>query len=136
MERGKRDGVARGVACAAALAAFAALREAFGFDPAFLVVFAVGLLTALAELPGLGAVRAPRPRAGSFDGLGARVGGGLLAVLALVTVHWARYGTLVGDVPASVEGLQNVVAASLGAGLLMRLPLLVELGNQPLADRE
>jgi hypothetical protein len=130
MERLQRDSVARGVACAAALAAFAALREALGFDPAFLAVFAIGLLTAFVEGPRGG--EGGRPRSGVLEGLAARLGGGLLAVLALATVCWTRYGTLAAG--SMSEVLENVVAASLAAALLMRLPLLVALGNQPLVD--
>ena len=122
--------------CVAVLAVAYAIRIASDASFAYWVAFAAGMLTVWTGAVRVGAPGAGPDAVGTVERVGVRTASGLLAVLALATIHWTRYGEIAGGAQPALEILQNVLAASLGAALLMRLPLLVALGNEPLVSEQ
>jgi uncharacterized membrane protein len=124
MERPLRDGTLQLGACAALVATACSIGDV---RFAYAAVFGVGMLAAYTEI-----VRWSSGPASVWERIGARAAGGVLTLLALAMVLGARHGVVFPGALAPVEMLQDIAAASLAAALLMRLPLLVALGNAPL----
>lgn len=118
-------------ACVLALGLAEVLRRAVGADPAWVVAFGFGMLLAFVEVVRIAASPSVRPKIGPLERIAVRVAGGGLAVLALVAVQAMRHADFAGSA-APYHGVQDVAAAVLASSLLMRLPLFVALGNEPL----